>query len=391
MTAVRLCILVFWLALSVASHAVGQIPEGWEILSIPTTPGYSDGRPHINDRGQIVFGRRRYPTSDYEIMLYDRGTLTQLTHDNVRDTLPRINNKGEIVWSRDVASDGQQSSIVRWREDRLEVISHPEAPFSDGDADLNDHDQIVWARYPIAGRPTSQIVLFDGGQERSITADTYSNQIPRINQRGHITWTRYDFSQDPWVGDIMLYDAGNVLCLSGGGQSLEFSGLNDAKVVVWGGGTLGLQLWRNGLVRQIAPPDGVPRMPQINNRSDVSYTRTDNAGKPELWLLRGGFMSRIVAGDVGGLRSDINERGEVAWLSGLSSASLRVALLTHPAFDADLDFDGLVTHADFALFRDCFAGPADATLAVCAAADFDDNGTIDLADFAAFTVFFGAP
>jgi hypothetical protein len=61
--------------------AVAQIPEGWEIIEIfPAGTEYYCGPPDINDRGQIVFDRRLWPSrNETEVMRYERGKLTQLT------------------------------------------------------------------------------------------------------------------------------------------------------------------------------------------------------------------------------------------------------------------------------------------------------------------------
>ena len=50
-----------------------------------------------------------------EIYLYDNGTVTQLTNDDVPDKYPDINDAGVIVWSRGIGAGGTLE-IVRYRE-----------------------------------------------------------------------------------------------------------------------------------------------------------------------------------------------------------------------------------------------------------------------------------
>jgi hypothetical protein len=95
----------------VVPPACGQIPEGWEIVTITDDPEIFDNNPDINDRGQIVFHRRLTNDSNSsEVLLYDRGLLVQLTNNNLRDNNPRLNNRGEVVWSNGDIAKGEGRS-----------------------------------------------------------------------------------------------------------------------------------------------------------------------------------------------------------------------------------------------------------------------------------------
>ena len=68
----------------------------------------------------------------------------------------------------------------------------------------------------------------------------------------------------------------------------------------------------------------------------------------------------------------------------------------HPTFSVgtgDLDTDGDIDLADWALLFDCITGPNNTimNLDACAPADFDGDKDIDLADFAGFTSAFTGP
>ena len=178
-----------WLAIGLLSagvlppgEAVGQIPDGWEIIEITNDPSFYDGRPDINDKGQIVFHRWPYPDqTQIEIMLYDRGELIQLTDDDVKDVFPKLNNKGEIVWMRDVDGDGKDD-IVKWHDGDLCVVSA--FAFHEGGPDINDAGWVVWSGYINHDGVTDQLFLFDGTETFQLTDNGLSNQMPRINELG---------------------------------------------------------------------------------------------------------------------------------------------------------------------------------------------------------------
>ncbi len=165
--------------------AGGQIPEGWEIVTITDDPDVFDGIPDINDRGQMVFSRQLdlSDRASSEIFLYDRGNLIRLTNDDVRDVLARINNKGEIVWSRDFNGD-DVTGIVRWVAGELEVISD-QADYNEAGVDMNDHGQIVWPAQPVGIIPNDDDLFFyDNGKdctyyERRVCQQSSPNQQER--------------------------------------------------------------------------------------------------------------------------------------------------------------------------------------------------------------------
>ncbi len=103
---------IIMVAFAAAPRAGGQIPEGWEIVTITNDPSILDARVDMNDRGQIVFDRRTGAgDATFEIFLYDRGRLVQVTDDDTFDWDPAINNNGDIVWSRDFHDDGANGIV----------------------------------------------------------------------------------------------------------------------------------------------------------------------------------------------------------------------------------------------------------------------------------------
>ncbi len=68
---------------------------------IPTTLADVGITADLNDKGQFVWTTGRAESSRGEIFLYDNGVVTQLTNNTVTDYDPKINNKGEMVWVDD--------------------------------------------------------------------------------------------------------------------------------------------------------------------------------------------------------------------------------------------------------------------------------------------------
>ena len=109
------------------SPAPGQgPPPGYELVQITATP-YREFSPRMNSRGQIVFtAQLAADHNSREIFLYDdqTGEVTQLTDNNVQDNSPAVNDEGTITWvrssraSRIWSSDIATSRRSRFRTDR---------------------------------------------------------------------------------------------------------------------------------------------------------------------------------------------------------------------------------------------------------------------------------
>jgi len=81
-------------------------------------------------------------------------------------------------------------------------------------------------------------------------------------------------------------------------------------------------------------------------------------------------------------------------VSGTLNVGVGAATVVRVTFlaQADLDLDGDVDLADFAMFQGCFNGPNRAPKqAACDDADFDKDADVDLLDFSAFQGCFNGP
>ncbi len=284
----------------------------------------------------------------------------------------------------------ERIGIVRWSRGQLEVISDPGNKYlGEGAADINDAGHIVWKR-SLKERPGEhQLFFWDGETIQQITNDNLSNQGVRLNQRGQFVWTRYDFSLSPWVSEILGYFGQTLQRLTNGQRQVQSPHLNDIPQVVWTGPYTGLELWQSGQTQQLLTHNAVGA--SINNGGDVAVSRWDATNQNYmLWLIRNREPLQLTDGIEGGLEGEVNDRGQVAWNSGLFP-SIGVALFTKPPFAADLDFDGDADLQDFSILQTCVNDQVSSIAEVCAISDINNDGGVDLTDLRRFAEWFGGP
>jgi hypothetical protein len=362
-----------------------RIPEGWEIVEIfPAGTEYYCGPPDINERGQIVFHRRLWPSlSEIEIMLYERGGIRPLTDDDVYDSFPRINNHGHIVWARDLAGDGQDTGIVLLRNKTWEVVS--DEPHGENTPDINDAGHIVWWAALGPTNDIDEIFFFDGTATRRITNDTFSDQSPRINGAGDLVFTQYNFGAGAWASQIIAYFNRMLRRLSSGQGQLQLPDLNDHRQVVWQRASMGIQIWDGGTVRQLVPENAYGA--RINNRQQICFSRWDAAEENlALWLIDNGELMQLTDAAFGGGASAINDRGDIAFMSGRVPAT-GIALFTKRCFRGDFDSDGDRDLQDFAILQRNF-GSQNVAEELCPLGDMTADGCIRMEDYEEFALWF---
>jgi hypothetical protein len=366
-----------------------QIPEGWEIVEIfPAGTEYYCGRPDINDRGQVVFERRLWPSlTEIEIMLYEAGTLKQLTDDDVYDAFPRINNHGHIVWARDLAGDGRNTGIVLQRDGTWEVVS--DEPYGENTPDINDAGHIVWWAALDPTNNIDEIFFFDGTTTRRVTNDTFSDQSPRINRVGDFVFTQYDFRVDPWMSAVFGYFNRVLMRLTGNRPETQYPDINDHRQVVWHGALTGVELWNNGSTTTIVASNAAGA--HVNNRGVICLGRWDAAHRENgLWLWRGGKLMQLTDGSFGGNFSALNDRGEIAFQYG-RVPSYGIALFTKKCFRGDFDSDGDRDLQDYSILERDYGLENEDVEEGCWFGDTNEDGVIDADDFMTFVAYLSGP
>ncbi|MCC7291585.1 MAG: hypothetical protein IT449_05950 [Phycisphaerales bacterium] len=313
-------------------RASGQIPGKFEFLRIVDDDAYSS-RQAINRKGHVVFpsspGRVDDPGA--EIFLYRDGEVIQITHDNVADRIPDINDDGTIVWFSAIGPVGDYGPTyeIMMRRPDGEVIQLTDNDVDDEGPKINNRGEVVWnafLRFGCNGGVTRRdLFLFDGVETRRLTFDAddgdggISNQGAQINDLGQIAWARYDFCTDgEWTSRIMLYDGNTLFPISPEGtRTPQGAALNNRGQVVWSsvdGHGHHVEIWDNGDVRELWRDGGIPA---INDRGWVAFAIDDDHQRSDLWLWRNGRAVQLTfSNDEDDQIPDMNRSGEITWTCG---------------------------------------------------------------------------
>ncbi|MCG3126113.1 MAG: hypothetical protein CHACPFDD_00943 [Phycisphaerae bacterium] len=359
---------------SILIAAVGALVPGWALGGQELPPGYelvwitrddlSNQGPRMNNHGQIVWDQWEEGVDESaEIVLYDNGTFTQLTHDNYRDVWPDINDDGVIVWSSfrgPMGPFGPTAEIMMYRDGVITQLTDDDEydyrPF------INAAGQVAWPKTFGLYVDKSDIYWYDGSSVRRLThdgeAEARSNQAVRINDAGHMVWTRYDFFVNPWESEIRLYDGSRIRTISPPGvfepQVPDINNLGDA---VWfynnGTDSQALQLWHGGHVLSLT--DG--RNGCLNDLGHIYFIRWHEPGGWQGWLYRDHRYYQLTDDPFWNTDGDINERGEIVWRAGGPTAPRDVRALRRFGV-GDLNCDGSVDAFDIEGFVVAIADPA---------------------------------
>ena len=302
-----------------------RIPTGFEIVQLTDDPSVYDFRPKINNRGQIVFTRWYVPGnhSTQEVFLYDRGRLIRLTDNNVSDAFPDINDGGTVVWIRSIGPPNPggvpTTEIMVWRDGQLTRLT--DNTLSESSPSINNLGQIVWSLDTgTACGLTSDIWMYDGQRIFPITTDSVaerlSHQTVRLNDFGQIVWTRFNFCPYPWESEILMFDNGVTTTLTKAQFEAAAPDINNAGLVAWFHRPAtghAIELWQSGVTTLLTDWGTGPR---LNDVGDVAFFRWhDNTGNWQQWLYRDGRYWQLSDDPFWNAGGDINEHGEVVWQS----------------------------------------------------------------------------
>lgn len=263
-----------------------------------THDGEWDSLPQINNAGQVVWQR------DREIVLWDGTALRQLTHSRNASN-PQINDAGQVVWE---AQEQWGSEIYLWDGANVRRLTDNRSP--DVTPQINRAGQAVWEG---ARGLEFQIFLWDGVAIRQLSQNTGRNFHPRINSAGHVVW-----------------DSNQGVCLWNGALTrvLERTGshpqINDRDQVVWigsGGPNGQVYLWQHGRARPLTGDSTVKSEPQINIAGQVAWI----AGEfypTDVYLWNGAAIRKLHRDSAyspvppSTFHLQINDSGQVLWQGG---------------------------------------------------------------------------
>jgi len=311
----------------VPTGALGQVlPPGYKDVVEITNDNTLNHWPRINNRGQVVFSKWADPNDPktYEIYLYDNGELTSLTNDSIQDDWPDINDAGEIVWSRAIGANGTLEIAV-WREGQLTRLTYDDA--KDSDASINNAGHIAWKK-EIGPECTARfdIYFYDGREIRRITDGWLSNQTPHLNDRDDIIWTRFNFCHSPWTSEIMLYSEGRIQALTGDQGEPRSPRINNHRLAAWfsaepPGWDDHIVMWQHD--RRWILTDWGSGL-DLNDRGDVVFNRWhEDTETWQVWLYRDGRFWQITDDPFWNRSGVIDRAGNIAWRAG-------------PTFDSDI-------------------------------------------------------
>ncbi len=380
--------------LILARPASAQLPPGFELVRITDDPD-RDSRARINECGQIVFSKQfNQQQLEEEIMLYDNGRTVQITDNEVQDRIPDINDSGMIVWQWEPGYPIEPNIMV-YREGKTTEFAEG------GGARINDLGHIAWRAFNDqgCGGTEANIFFFDGETTTQITTSDRSNQALSLSDNDEIAWVRYDFCQSPWESDILLYSGGETIRITDGHLTPQGPSINNIGTVAWESKDPErnferfISIWENGETRTFAQGAGAPT---LNNTGGLAFNADDGTRHGKVYYEGEIYTIEFEGAEYTGML-DINDYGEVAAFLNYGYPESDLAILRRIR-TGDSEFDGDIDHDDLAKLVDCMTGPMwvertdpgpEDSLCECRFLDINHDGSVDLRDYAMFQENFG--
>lgn len=381
------CLALGLLGPAMIARAQANPPEGFEIVDLVHADWFA-GFPAINNCGLVAFDLqlgRAYESK--EMFLYDNGSLTRLTFDDVSDRVPRMNDAGVMVWLR--RNNPDDTELVLYRDGQMTIFDRHRRGLSG--LDINNLDQIVWDRYRKSECALATDLLFWNGENvlRITGPDDMQDSDPHLTDDGWIAWWRENNCNNPWTAIIRVYADGQIFDLPTEVTQNQSPTVNNLYQVAWAAAGVGIELWQDGRTVILAR-DGQFSVPRFNHLGDLYYAHADperRVWQPWLYRVSGGTPTfhRLRDDAFSASRGDVNEWGEVAWRSSLPENIAGKISLMRRIRTGDAQFDGRVDLADFSKLARCITGPHRSDgLCECRFLDLDHDGDVDLMDFARF-------
>jgi hypothetical protein len=355
-----------------------QIPPGFQVIAV-TNDDYWDSAPRMNNCGQIVFSKVIEGGSE-EIFLWDRGTLIQITDNDVRDAFPDINDEGTIVWSQSKVPNGDENDLEIAVYEHAVTTIITDDDLGDWGPRVNNLGHIAWNRDTGGSCNENDIMFHDGVETWTLASDGYSNQVPAINDSDDVAWTRYNFCANPWEGTIVALIEGEIIELGDPIEQNQGVDINNLRQVTWGNMTRQIFVWEDGVV-SVAVDYG--RFPKLNNNGDIAFARwNEEATVWEQWAKIENEIVLVADGAEWNANGVINDYAEITWHTGDPNGGDILLLELAPGHT---DGDGVVNLNDYQMFPGCLTGPL-AVPASCVGwrGDWDADGDTDLLDFVSY-------
>ena len=141
----------------------------------------------INNNGEIIWSKPLWPTGyrAEEIWSNDRGRLTYSPQYAV-NRQPAINDSGEVVYRSYLGPTGNTHDILSTERGPITNDSmwewHP---------DINNSGEVVWTKMPEGAQPNNEYEIWSNERGR-ITDNSVMDYAPSINDVGEIVWQSWD-------------------------------------------------------------------------------------------------------------------------------------------------------------------------------------------------------
>ena len=296
-----LCLILSSLSLASVQYNVIQLTDN----------SYNDRFPKINDQGQLVWTRGW--NEEREIFFYDGSRVIQLTDNSYADHSPQINNNGYVVWQ---GWDGTDYEIYLYDGSTITQIT--ENDYSDKYPQINDNGFVVWQGWDGSD---SEIFLYDGTTTIQITDNIYFDGNPQINENGDIVWWAEDGSRD--TAEIFFYDGSTITQITNNTILDWYPMLNNNGQITWMGcgseDYCDIYFYDGQDVILIWAPwyPWTSEYPQINDLGQIVWTDYYNGYGGPLWMVYlydGSYPPTELKGSYeNNADPHINNNGYVTW------------------------------------------------------------------------------
>jgi hypothetical protein len=400
-------LFVIWsisVALPGSASAQPFPPGGFEMVDITRDRNVLHGPRGLNNCGQAVYHARF--TSSWarsDVFLYDNGYITRITENPDRDVNPGITENGIIHWGRGHGDDGTTQFLMLMNGAEVVLV---ESPLGFGGlGTMNSLKQYAWSEDLGSGcREADQAMyFFDGERTRQLTYGGNSVQDPKINDRGSIVWTQFDFCEEGNPSSLVYYKDNAFRRIGVGSRWDTLPSINDLDQVAYATYIperewWSIWMWENGETWELIP--GPTTGPRINNLGDIAFGYYVPEGEyHQVWVYDADTarISRWTNDPFHQGVWAINDYGEILIASVEFGSNWQVRMIRRVR-TGDSEFDGDIDHDDLAKLVDCMTGPMwvertnpgpEDSLCECRFLDINHDGSVDLRDYAIFQQNFG--
>lgn len=198
-----------------------------------------------------------------------------------------MNTKGSIVFVGGDINGVPQIFIYKNEQITQVTYADPNEVYVGEYIHINNNDQIIWTQLEIMPDGVNKVLMFadQNLNKKKISQDisAVSNEIiyPSINDNGDVVWIQ--FSETNPNSFLYLYKNGEIKTIYSGGQTLNFSSINNNGYIVWEAQNIPESDWVNRvyvwdgnkttMISTPFPDVNSGTRPVIDNQNNVVYMK----------------------------------------------------------------------------------------------------------------------